>query len=561
MNNFKRTLLMGSALMLMGLVRADGDCCGTGCCGNGSSNNSNGVCCEGGDFTSKTFFSDPVIPFASATPWYSQAFRRDVMSARDGGCGGGVQVEVMGGQTSQTGSDKLARWFGLNYKSTLKASNVMDPDASTSLLEAGADLDVTHFNLYLEGAADFRSTISFCPKQSFAGVGLSWRQMVCENTDKTARWWVELTAPIIHVKNDMRLSEKITTGAGIAALTGTGLDGKPFVNSMVNAFNQSGWKYGKIKGCAATTTASSTTTTTNNCCNNNCNDDCDMKRTRMAELEFKVGHNWTSTPCCSIDNYVGLIFPTGNRPTAHRVFEAVVGTSHFGISWGSEINFKLYGWEDCDAALYYKAATDGRYLFEREETRSFDLVGKQWSRYMAMYKDQAQMNAQVASQTTLVGTSGINLMTQCVKVAPRAQFNFNSALVYEGQCFLAEGGWTIYARQAEKISACWKEGPALHGVGNDPQILTKARTIRDRFEAVDFASTFYDKLKIKKCDVDWNSAAHPGSLSYTVYGALGYKWGDVCYPTVLSVGGTYDFGHSNTAIHRWSLYGKLGVSY
>jgi hypothetical protein len=62
-------------------------------------------------------------------------------------------------------------------------------------------------------------------------------------------------------------------------------------------------------------------------------------------------------------------------------------------------------------------------------------------------------------------------------------------------------------------------------------------------------------------DLDLRSAAHPCSQQQTIYGALGYHYDDYCYPTVLGIGGSYQFCEYNTALNQWMLWGKVAVSF
>lgn len=500
------------------------------------------------------------------------------MTARDteDGCGwgGAFQLVAFGGKTTSKGSRDLGEWFAINHNNSMVATTAIE--AGTTGVMAG-DIDASHFNVNLaEGT--FTSTITFCPEQKYAGLGIEWLQTLCRNDDDTRRWFFEISGPVEWIKNEMCLRENVTTGEGVAAATGEGLDGAPYVNSMVAAFKQSGMKYGKIlNGCTnqTGTTATQTGSCCNNCNDNCCNDcddcscDCDHK-VRFAELEIRLGWNGVLSDCCSIDATLGLICPTGNKNNAAIMFAPVVGNGkHWGIAWGAELQYNIWTWDE--AALKVRIDTDARYLFKNEQMRSFDLVGKPWSRYMMMfanYDDAAAFSTGTLTDKT--GTFGINLMTRCVDVTPGYQFNMNTGFVYKGECFLAELGTTLYARHGEKICPCWTEGPVLKstavaGTTQVPtNVLTHARTMDDQNAAANnmaVTQAIYDVIKITTCDVDWSSAAMPGFTAHSIYGTLGYNWGDICYPTFISVGGAYDFSQGNVALKRWTVFGKLGVSF
>lgn len=593
MNDIKRLLL--AAVMIVGASVAYGSCCGStnsssGSCCNSCNNDCDCDCdnycgCIGGKYTNKTFFADYINFFQSGTYLHEALFPSSRMTMAEDGWGGALHLAAFGGKTTTDGRSDLGRWFGLNHSASLTVVEEAVPGSlhTVVMTTSGAALDARHFNIQTTGG-NFQSTISFCPEQKFAGVGLDWKQTLWRNEDESARWWAELSGPVLHVKNSMGFREDVTsTGTATAAVNG--LDGAPRVGNMTDAFKQSNWKYGKIYSCGSSCCGTTTTqtTTTSNCgcgCDCDCDCGCDMEKTALAFLELKLGYNEVITECCGLGSYLGVIFPTGKEACPGMVFAPMVGGKHWGIMWGSEIGFTM--WTTEDAAIRARFAIDARYLFHRDETRSFDLVGKPWSRYMEMYENQAAAAAASVAADANAGTSGINLMTRCVQVTPRGQLNLNTGITYEGKCFKAEIGHTWYGRQAEKICPSWYTGdtelPVLKsfsGIG----YVAKARTIRDRFvgnanvtnQGPDFlysnniytAGTVsaYDLYKIQKCDVDWNSASHEAVLAHTIYGTLGYDWSEACYPTIVTVGGAYDFAETNSAMRRWTVFGKLGVSF
>lgn len=609
MNDMKRLLLVAGVIMLSGPLMAEHH--------SGYSS---------GNHTNKTHFTDSIGFFQSGDGIYTSLFRGDSMTKRGDECARGTAIQVVpfGGRTSDHGSRELGRWFGLNHKDELTVAEKYDNG-----MLVNADIDASHFNIQTNDNT-FRSTFSFRPRQTFFGVGLDWKQALVFNDDNSARWWAEISAPIVHVKNTMHLKEKDTTLGTpvVTSATAQGLDRSTTRPAdMVAAFSQEGWKYGKIASW-------------------------DGKHGHhkhegkwgLADLELKLGYNSVLTDCATLSSYVGVVFPTGTKEKAEFVFEPVVGSKHFGIEWGSQLSFSIWNWDESNVSM--KWDLNSRYMFSHKTLRSFDLVGKPWSRYMEMYENFAAVEAAAASADLYSGTSGINLMTRKVDVTPRLQINNNVAMVYEGCNFLAEAGWTFYARQDEKITPNWvTEGPVLksqRGMG----YMTKARTIRDPFTVSDevltategsitvwqdtsgtgFApipfeqwtdattnvvnfvgrrdpantntlttdtaewmeaggtvltdgdylertfvlkvygdlaptQTNYDLVKITKEDVDWESGAHEAVLSSKLYGTLGYNWGDTCYPTIITVGGAYDFAYGNSAMQRWTVFGKLGMSF
>lgn len=484
MNNMKQLLLAMGIIMASGAVVArDSE----------SDHNDREEHCDrtAGNYTNKTHFSDSIGCFQSGA-YLNTALFREHMASRCDECawGSAFQIVPFGGKTTHRGSKKLGQWFGLNHKHELTVSETYD--TTTGLLEAGADLDARHFNIVTPtGSAPFKSKISFRPQQTFFGVGLDWKQALIFNDDNSVRWWAEISAPVMRVKNTMDLEEEIIPTVAPALVRGgllrtrmpdaitssTGLDGAPHVASMVKAFDQDNWKYGKIAAKSHDENG------------NEKNDHHEHRKHHgkwgVADLEIKFGYNGMLTDCAALSSYVGVVVPTGTKEKAHYVFEPLVGSKHWGVEAGSQFSFGLFNW--CESKIELDWDFNARYMFGHKAWRSFDLIGKPWSRYMEMYASFADAVSAQTAQDAFAGTSGINLMTRDVHVTPRLQINNNIALLYRGCSFTAEAGWTFYARQNEKICPNWEAGPVLksrRGMG----YLTKARTIRDPlgFEATTF---------------------------------------------------------------------------
>jgi hypothetical protein len=639
MNDIQKLLLVaGLMTTAAAVVASDHDKTGSG---NGK--------LSSGHYTSRSYFQS-IGFFESGTYLYDALARPAMMGANKDECAWGTALRIVpfGGKLTDKGSRHMGEYFGINHKRTLVASDTLNPTME-SLLVAGADIDSRHFNIRTSDLL-FNSTIEFRPKQTVFGAGLDWKQGFVFHEDDSVRYWFELNAPVLHVKSKMNLKETINTQGTLIATTG--LDASPTVANMVDAFKQTNWKYGKIDNSKK------------------------MDKTRLADLEFKLGYNGVLTDCCTYASYIGVIFPTGNKPKGEYMFEPVVGNGqHFGISWGSNIAYTL--WCGDESKFGVRIDFDSRYLFKKAQYRSFDLIGKQWSRYMEMYASLTDAQTAATALAPFSGTSGINLMTRKVDVTPRLHVNINSAFIYEGCNFVAEGGWTFYARHAEKIRPNWTNGPVLKSIFGEGY-MTSARTIRDPntmtelepnqlglrvlgtgsttqgkeylnwtaastgvapntnvaeklyllaaptaneeqtfvpsavpplvpptvavipfpvlgagnladpaagdtlnirvFNDPALATQYiqhfgeypsdgangqsnYDTLSIKVTDIDWESGAMPAVIANTIYGTIGYNWGDCCYPTILSVGAAWDFTYGNAAGNRWTVFGQLGVSF
>lgn len=350
----------------------------------------------------------------------------------------------------------------------------------------------------------------------------------------------------------------------------TDLDGNAPAN-VTQAFDQAAWKYGKIG--------------------------CDSRITRLADIELSLGYDWNCGDCATTQWEIGFVAPTGNRPCATFVAPAVVGNGgFFGIRTGSTATVQLSDKEHW--ASWFRIDTDARYLFRRTQKRSFDLHGKEWSRYMMVWANkEAYTEAVTAAGTfTLSGqncvadltksrnyTPGINVFTTDFCIKPQFNGTFNSALHVAGERFKGELGWTVRARQAEcaELSCGWDQAPAFAdssyvvGVGlnnnrtiyNDSQT-TVANAVTSTIRGYTLADNIlgaasadiYDDFAITSDDINLRSVAAAAAITHTPYLSLGYSFDYESRPT-FSVGASYQFSASNSAINEWLVWGKFEVAF
>lgn len=478
---------------------------------------------KGGDATGHSFFWVRP-PFQDMMPEKISLFRSTRALARDCSWGGAFQVVPFGGRSTR--AKGLARYFTFGGKDTL----TVNTDQTTF-----PDINPTNFNVVYTGGS-FQSTLQFRPRQSYAGVGLDYLQYIGWGDCCERNWWFEISSPVEWVRNNMNLTETATASTGTlaagaapnmtAAFTGT----YTFITGVAQTMN-----FGRIDGA--------------------------RKKTRLADIQLKLGYDYQCSDCSWFDAYLGLLIPTGNKPNGKYMFEAIVGENrHFGFLTGASMGFNI--WQRCDSRLYATVDMNSRYLIRNTQTRSFDLKFRPWSRYMLVYLDAAGANAPNAAP-------GINIFTRKMKVHPHFQHNMTAALYYEGGCgLLAEAGYNVWCRQGEKVqlSDPWVTGPAIAALdstnallGNQTNRLSNIGNNNAGAELPNPAAALPANLLIQESDLDLGSAAVPAALSHIFYGTLGYGW-DTCWPITLGIGGSYEFSRINTALSRWMVWGKFGVS-
>lgn len=436
---------------------------------------------------------------------------------------------------------------------------------------------------------DFESTITPEFHRTHWGVGAAWKQHLSEDAEG---FWLEASTAIQRVKHEMQLNEvektaktfttseaadlKDASSIHVAAqspqkmVTVSSWDNQGFPygdaapKNVTEAFAQEAWNYGKIDGA--------------------------QSKTRLADIELKLGYNFIVEDNYSSAGYAGFVIPTGNKAEAVYMAEPVVGNGkHFGLMLGSNSHMLLNS--DQDMEVCFRCDADARYLFRNTQKRSFDVkTNGQWSRYMMVWENFDQFNDAISSNGTdnklRSYTPGINVFTQDVYVTPRAQARLNQALHLESGNFRGELGWNIMVRQSEKVELveAWDKKVAFADASRVPtSYLNPNRTIyNDSYETVvtqrinpannDLLAPFltttdgdssandetaYNNNCVQADDLDMQSAASPMAFTNTPYMSLGYDWED----GYVGFGASYEFSKDNSYNTSWMLWGKLGFSF
>lgn len=560
--------------------------CNTSC---DTSCDSNSVSCQG-DVAGTFLFIRP--NFQVGMPeveslWRRRANNGECGEGRECGIGGAIQIVPFGGRSTKSARLGSFFLFGGDVNSATVGSS-----QALSATTAPAQINPVNFGVdYFGTGAGYSSTITFNPHQSFAGVGFEWRQYLGWWNECDSQWWFDISFPFEQVQNKMNLCEIVTSSGGtlrtgaaanmVEAFAGLGV-----YTNVTGAGNAVSMQFGLIP------LSSNCSTSTVNNCSSGCDDDCSTsvsscssscstvstcsstsnstRRNGIADVTIRLGYDALCTECCYVNGYVGVLAPTGNRPTARLMFEPIIGHNrHVGFVFGSLMSYDI--WKDCDRALSWEVNFDSLYLFKGKETRSFDLNGHgDLSRYLLVYASAADAAAGLVSP-------GINYFTQQVNVTPRFWASINSALVYNQQCGLAaELGWNFWAKQAEEVSlsnaSCFT-GVSLVALGlsntqYDPAASNLLNSIGnnnscqdvDGLPCLSSSAALATDLVLTASDLNLCSGANPAAMTNTLYGTVGYNF-DWRVPMFVGVGGSYEFTPINTALNRWTVWGKFGVSF
>lgn len=512
--------------------------------------------------TSQSFFSIRPV-FTVVSPEYI-VHNHDFYKNAIGMCGwgGAVQATILGGKS--THSDAIARFFLPFCRTTLNVTE--QPTATTDIL-------ANQLNIYTQ-TGTFASTVEFKPHHSYIGLGINYQQKLYERCNGSNIWF-SISGPILHVRNRIELIENITNSGG-GPLLAPGLtppvDGTcpascpnscntdcllnptqalPPVSSVVNAFKQPGWCFGRIDNTMPS----------------------QHKTTKIGDVTIRLGYESVNRPDCKLNSFIGVIVPSGNRPDAIQLFEPIAGHNHhWGWILGSDLGLEI--WKNCTGDLILSgeftfAITD--FLHGRER-RSFDLKYKPWSRYMQFYRNIAQAQLAANSVATdpqfalILHTPGIDIMTQNLKVKPGYYRAFNVDFIMEACAYELEVGYNFFARQAECLSldCAFPTGVALKAIDVGGGATGTYQTINSNLSGNCLSTPVanYNNNIITLGDLDLESAAHPATLTHTVYASLAHH-GQTCCGSAyfIGVGGSYEFPPDNVGLNRWMLWAKTGIAF
>ena len=503
---------------------------------------------------SHTFFSIRPVYTINSAEYLSH--NRDFYKRSENFWSGTVQVTPLGG--SSTHNESLARFFLPFCSTTLNVSEQPVTTNSSTIL-------ARNFNIYTQNGT-FASTVEFKPRQTYAGVGLNWQQKIYERSNGKSIW-ISLSGPILHVRNRVELVETIlndgggpisvnSPSTGEPALTNecndvctlNPLTALPPVGSVKQAFAQPGWCFGRV------------------------DHNQHQSKTGFGDFTFRVGYETVNKDDCHLDSFVGVVFPTGNKPKAFTLFEPIVGHNHhWGIVLGTVFGIEVYEAWNGDLTVSNELDFCVTELFEHNERRSFDLHNKPWSRYMQFYKNVEQAQAAQAALLTnpnyalTLHTPGIDILTQDVKIKPGFYRMFNAAYIIDyRQCLALEVGYNFFARQAECIHlSCpfaTTVAPKAIGVGGGATSNLQTISIQPPAGCISPLADYQSNI-ITEADLNLESAAHPATITHTVYGSFSYEWKECGFPMFVSIAGSYEFPPDNVGLNRWMVWGKYGVAF
>lgn len=266
-------------------------------------------------------------------------------------------------------------------------------------------------------------------------------------------------------------------------------------------------------------------------------------RTGISDMSVSLGYKLSEGAYFQTYVSAGVIIPTGSKPQANYLFDAVIGNGrHPGVQAELDSAMLLYNGEF--GMLNVASATRLSYLFKSTETRCPSIKGKILSHYYLL-GEKGTTNSPL--------TPAANILTQGFTVRPGCQFNTTLMLSYAYRALCIDAGYEGFWKDAEHVRTksfeSEKYGIATKGhAPNAGAPFSVAQTVDRRF--------------LSAQDLDLGSISTPALMSSKLYGGVCYRF---CLPDLqpITFGGgvSYELPTSNADLETCTFWLKMSSSF
>lgn len=420
-------------------------------------------------------------------------------------------------------SDKMKRYFLMEDRDKLIIRGTSQTDFAKVDTDVCANwLDSTTADATANPLTSLQGTLVIKPEQWQACWTISARRSLPKLADLTFfdRMWVFIDVPIVTMRNNLNLAQESVTGAAASTLA---------VNDIVTAFNNTDWKYQKIK------TGS-------------------QSSTKIGQVKLGFGKTFISKGSTHLSTYSAISIPTCGKQTNEYLFQPQAGfNGHVGISWGANLQVPLTReTDDNDTCLYLEI--DSTYLIRNHQFRTFDLRDKEWSRFL---------NMRLKDQTTDSLTPGVNVLTKRVRVSPYALIDVAGGMRFNVGPAQAEFGVGVWGHNKEriKLTAPWKENYGIAGLSTNTSASNSTiKTYPGVTTGLVNDTTGF--VTIKETDIDFDSGASLGTVIFRGHAAIGARGRGTKANGLCGAGMFVEIPRNKTkGFKQWGIWIKVGGAF
>ncbi len=419
--------------------------------------------------------------------------------------------------------EKLARYFLKGGKNCLVVAQTPMGTAATPVPTDPVSADINSWWLEVSSSDPsqiFSSNITLAPQRRV--IGFAWNLRFDLNA-YLRHTWLEVFAPLVHVRQTTNLIERNVKGRGNYALG---------LNNATQGLDNPEWCYGRILSCKTRTS------------------------TGLDDVKITFGWDFVKRECVVANWYANLFVPTYPGSKSHYLFESTIGSGgHVGLGMGMDVDFNVYD----NGEFVLNLLFDARYAYflPHHERRSIDLCANgEWSRYMLVAKE---------GQPLSTSYPAINYFTRDVKVSPRSNAEFLTLIHLEHKRFNIELGYNFWWRQAEslKLTCNIENEVGIFDISQRVLFAPAPLTTSSQATIIQAASAPLDPTPTYVTNSDFNleSARMPKSITSKLFVAMGYDIEWRKRPILLGGGFSYEFAHTKAAYQQWGIFFKNSLSF
>jgi len=287
------------------------------------------------------------------------------------------------------------------------------------------------------------------------------------------------------------------------------------------------------------------------------------ENTGFADLRFKLGTRFLFRDDIQVYYHSYVLFPLSSDTNAQKFFQAIRGfNDHIGI--GTVVNIQIPLSYTCENYLFaFCLDIEDVFLFQNHESRTIDLFGKPWSRYLLLNKRDGTTNI-----------PAINVLTQKFKVQSYNIIDISSGFRFQTGCIEAEITYGLWAHGHERLrdkddknrckEICHQYGiAAKEGEFTPSGIPATASRSTIAFQAATDKDAQGNNIfvPITNFDLDFHSGASQSALVNRINGAIGYHFHGNKSDAFVGAGGFVEVSQNNAALNQWGVWFKLGAAF
>lgn len=426
-------------------------------------------------------------------------------------------VQIVGLFQQSMKNEDTARYFLFNHKTCLSVMG--DEVKDKNMRDIRAE--------WLGLPSNFAGNFSINPSQRQMGLMVEYNQDLKKffGDSLFSNSWLSISIPLVTVESNLNFKQFDLQNIG----TGDG------PHDLAEAFNQKEWIYGKIDG----------------------------KRSSiyLESIRIAFGSTYLSDSNFQVSYYSHFHINTASNDPAYYLFDAVAGSQgHHGMGAGVQFQIVLNKKEDPYDVCFF-TGLEHTFLFRCYQKRMLDLIGKPWTRYLMLHREDREQSLNVPA---------INILTREVRARPYSLFDFILGVRIKVRSLELECGYGIWGHGDEKLELrCpFPTGYGIAGasVEGDEGVTRTANTSTITEQGPSDTQIVNDEevplfVSIVEDDLDLKSGASRSALNHHVHAVFSMIHKGSSVDGTFGLGFSYEVPQKNSALKTWELWGKIGAAF